>query len=150
MIKIPHTYSEWAEILDLLKNKENDQEVLKTMKQGTLEWQSGVAERFVKQLTNTVNSRMNQATDQFQKRMMHTLGNENLIVQALIGVRKEMKFLSEVMNISALPESNRQQYIQLVRAHADAVQKSLEESAERIDRTGRLSYIIRNNKVNMF
>ena len=46
MIQVPHTYAEWASVLDMLKEKQDDEAVLSAMQQGTLEWQSGVAERF--------------------------------------------------------------------------------------------------------
>ena len=66
MIPTPHTYSEWVSVLDIFKSKSNDSEVLTAMKNGTVEWQSGVAERFSKRLIDAVNHRMNAASDKFQ------------------------------------------------------------------------------------
>ena len=43
----PQTYSEWVNVLTVLKNKDDDETVLKMMKSGTIEWQYGVAERFL-------------------------------------------------------------------------------------------------------
>ena len=40
MITTPHTYSEWVTVLTVLKNKTDDEEVIKKMKAGTVEWQS--------------------------------------------------------------------------------------------------------------
>jgi len=50
----PHTYAEWVSVLNMLKEKVDDQEVLQAMQRGTVEWQSGVAERFSKKLIDTV------------------------------------------------------------------------------------------------
>lgn len=149
MIPTPHTYSEWVSVLDIFKSKSNDSEVLTAMKNGTIEWQSGVAERFSKRLIDSVNYRMNTASDKFQKEMSRAYGSEGAIVQALLALRKEMSFLVQAIDLPALPENNRQQYIQLVLDQADNIQKSLEDSAKK-DRSGKLSSIVRNHKVNSF
>ena len=108
MIPAPHTYSEWVNILDIFKAKSNDSEVLTAMKNGTVEWQSGVAERFSKRLIDSVNYRMNAASDKFQKEMSRAYGSEGAIVQALLALRKELSFLVQAINLPALPEKNRQ------------------------------------------
>lgn len=147
MIRAPHTYSEWVEVLEMLKSKQSDQEVLAAMKSGTVEWQSGVAERFVTKLTDAVNSRMNAATDRFQKEISRTKGEERAIVQALLALRRELGFLLQCVDLPAIPQKDRQQYRRLIISQADSIQSSLEDSAK-ADRTGKLASIIRNNKVN--
>lgn len=149
MSMVPHTYAEWVVILEAFKNKTNDEDTLNAMKAGTIEWQSGVAERFINKLTEAFNSRMNTACDRFQKEMSRSNGQESLIVQAILGLRKEMAFLARAIDIPALPENSRQQYVNLIVEQADNMQKSLEDSAKR-DRTGKMSSIIRNHKVNSF
>lgn len=148
-IKRPSTYSEWVALLDLLKNKTDDNAVLQAMHGGTIQWQSGVAERFSKKLIDTINFRMNAATDKFQKEMTRAQGQESGIVQALIALRKELSFLSKAISIPALPQADRSQYYQLVLAQANSIQTSLEDSAKK-DRSGKLSSLVRNNKVNTF
>lgn len=143
----PRTYAEWVSVLDMLKNKTDDEEVVQAMMQGTVEWQSGVAERFSKKLIDVVNYRMNSATDKFQREMNRTNGQERAIVQALLALRKELSFLSKAINLPALPEKDRQHYRQLVISQANSIQSSLEDSAK-ADRSGKLSSIVRNNRVN--
>lgn len=147
MIPAPHTYSEWVNVLEIFKSKSNDSEVLVAMHKGTVEWQSGVAERFSKRLIDSVNYRMDVASDKFQKDMSRAYGSENAIVQALLALRKEMSFLAQVINLPALPEKERQHYLQLVIEQANTMQKSLEDSAKK-DRSGKLASIVRNHKVN--
>lgn len=149
MIPAPHTYSEWVQVLGALKDKSNDAEVLKAMQSGTIEWQSGVAERFAKRLTDTVNDRMNAASDKFQKDLSRAHNQEGAIVQALLGLRRELAFLADVMELPVLPDKDRQQYRQLVLSQADRIQSSLEASARK-DRSGRMSNLVRNHKVNSF
>ena len=145
----PHTYSEWVAVLDMLKAKSDDEAVLEAMLQGTIEWQSGVAERFAKKLVDVINFRMNSASDKFQKEMGRAYGQERAIVQALLALRKEMCFLSKAINLPAIPEKDRNQYHQLVISQANSMQSSLEDSAKK-DRTGKLASIVRNNRVNAF
>ncbi len=145
----PRTYAEWAAVLDMLKSKTDDESVLSAMQQGTIEWQSGVAERFAKKLIDVINYRMNSASDKFQKEMGRAYGQERAIVQALLALRKEMCFLSKAINLPAIPEKERQQYYQLVISQADRMQSSLEDSARK-DRSGKLASIVRNNRVNAF
>ncbi len=145
----PKTYSEWVTVLDMLKNKTDDEAVLEAMLKGTIEWQSGVAERFAKKLIDVINYRMNSASDKFQTEMNRAHGQERAIVQALLALRKEMYFLAKAINLPAIPEKDRNQYHQLVLSQADSMQSSLEESAKK-DRTGKLASIVRNNKVNSF
>lgn len=149
MITVPHTYSDWAYVLDMFKEKENDTEVLEAMKNGTLEWQSGVAERFAARLIDAVNHRMNLATDKFQKDMTRARGSEGAIIQALLTLRKELAFLTKALDLPVIPQNDRKQYVQLILKQADEIQKSLEDSAKQ-DRSGKLSSIVRNHKVNLF
>jgi uncharacterized protein YicC (UPF0701 family) len=148
-VKPPVIYSEWVEALDMLKAKTDDDAVLQALQQGTIEWQSGVAERFAKKLTDAINARMNAATDKFQKNLNNARGHEGHIVQALLALRKEMCFLSQAINLPAIPEKDRTQYHQLVLKQADNMQSSLEDSAKK-DRTGKMASIVRNHKVNAF
>lgn len=145
----PRTYAEWVAVLDVLKSKADDESVLFAMQQGTIEWQSGVAERFARKLIDVINYRMNNASDKFQKELGRAYGQERAIVQALLALRKEMCFLSKAINLPAIPENDRQQYYQLVISKANNMQSSLEDSARK-DRSGKLASIVRNNKVNAF
>lgn len=146
MIASPHNYSDWVVVFEILKEKTDDHAAVEAIQQGSIAWQTGVAERFSKQLVDVVNFRMNAATDKFQKDLSRASGNEGAIVQALISLRKELLFLLKVVDIQAIPEKDRGQYIDLVRDQMNQIQSSLEDSAK-IDRSGKLLSIIRNNKV---
>ena len=145
----PQTYAQWVSVLDMLKNKTDDEAVLEAMLQGKIEWQTGVAERFSKKLIDTVNDRMNGATDKFQREMNRTNGQERAIVMALLALRKELSFLAKAINLPVLPEKDRHHYHQLVINQANSIQSSLESSAK-ADRSGKLASIVRNNRVNAF
>ena len=145
--KAPATYADWTTLIDMLRDKADDENVLLAMSKGRLEWQQGVAERFSQKLIDAVNFRMNGATDRFRREMSRCAGQEREIVQALLSLRKELSFLARVFEIPALPDDLRGHYRQLVVDQADKIQRSLEDSAKS-DRTGKLASIVRNNRVN--
>ena len=143
----PKTYSEWMAVLDILKAKTNDDAVLQAMTLGSLEWQTGVAERFISGLLGVVNFRLNAASDKFQRELSHAHGQERVIIQALLGLRRELSFLARAVDLPAIPYNERNRCRELIVAQANEYQRSLEDSAKR-DRTGKLASIVRNNKVN--
>ena len=149
MITTPHTYAEWATVLDQFQRKTDDEAVLRAMKSGTLNWQTGVAERFAQRLVDAVNARMDAASDKFQLDMRRSNGQESGLVRALLALRKEMAFLAQAIDLPVIPEKDRRQYVRLVRDQADRMQSSLEESARK-ERSGRLASIVRNHRVNSF
>jgi hypothetical protein len=143
----PHSYAEWSKILGFFKEKNMDSDILVAMKQGSIEWQAGVAERFSKKLIKAVNARMNMASEKFQKDMDRSQGKESAIIQAILALRKEMLFILEAVDLPALPEKERKHYKNLVLEQLDAMQKSLENSAK-TDRSGKMSSIVRGHKLN--
>lgn len=147
MIETPHNYHQWMNVLDELKKKKNDEKVLQIMKEGTLQWQSGVAERFAKKLIDCINSRLDDAIDVFQRNLALSRGRESELVKAILGLRRELNFLVQVVTIPVLPEKDRKYYKNLIVDQANQIQKSLEDSAKN-DRSGKMSSIIRNHKVN--
>ena len=92
---------------------------------------------------------MNTASDKFQRDMSNARGAEGAIVQALLSLRKEMALLAQAVDIPSLPEEYRRQYVQLVLDQANHMQDSLEDSAKK-DRSGKLSSIVCNHRVNAF
>lgn len=146
MITTPHTYYEWIAVFDELKKRSVDREILDVMRKGTIEWQPGIAERFSERLMSIINYRINRASDQFQKELNYGKNQESVIIQALLGLRKELQFLAEISDLPVLPKSEREQLHQLVIDQSNAIQRSLEDSAKK-DRSGKLGYIVRNHKI---
>ena len=40
----PHTYAEWVSVLDMLKNRTDDEDVLQAMQNGSVEWQRAIVQ----------------------------------------------------------------------------------------------------------
>ena len=143
MNKAPKIYADWVKVFNILKSGEDDENILALMQEGIVVWQSGVAERFLKRLVEAVNFRLNKATDNFQK--AHQT-DENEIIQSLMQLRRELQFILKVVDINTIPVKEKTELRNMIINQSNSIQESLEKSAES-DRTGKLSSIIKNNKV---
>jgi len=143
MNKAPKIYADWIKVFDVLKSGEDDEAILPLMQEGEIVWQSGVAERFLRKLVDTINFRLNKATDAFQR--SHQT-DENEIVQSLMQLRRELQFMLKVVDINTIPVKEKTELRNMIINQSNSIQESLEKSAES-DRTGKLSSIIKNNKV---
>lgn len=148
-IRPPETYSDWVDILEQLKKKECDDDILSAMKSGKLQWQVSVAERFSRKFVDAINYRLNLTTKTFQKHMDVSNCIDRDLVRELMSIRKELIFLYRITALECIPDNIRNKYSEMIVESADSIQKSLEESAKS-DRSGKISSIIRNHKVNYF
>ena len=143
MNQAPKIYADWIKVFDILKSGEDDEVILPLMQEGEIVWQSGVAERFLRKLVDTVNFRLNKAIDSFQKSRQ---SDENEIVQSLMQLRRELQFMLKVVDINAVPVKEKTELRNMIINQSTSIQESLEKSSES-DRSGKLSSIIKNNKV---
>jgi len=143
MDKAPKIYADWIKVFNVLKSGEDDEAILPLIQEGEIVWQSGVAERFLRKLVDTVNFRLNKATDAFQR--SHQT-DENEIVQSLMQLRRELQFMLKVVDINAIPVKEKTELHNMIINQSNSIQESLEKSSES-DRSGKLSSIIKNNKV---
>ena len=143
MDKAPKIYADWIKVFDILKSGEDDEVILPLMQEGEIVWQSGVAERFLRKLVDTINFRLNKATDAFQR--SHQT-DENEIVQSLMQLRRELQFMLKVVDINVIPVKEKTELRNMIINRSNSIQESLEKSSES-DRSGKLSSIIKNNKV---
>ena len=143
MNKAPKIYADWIKVFNVLKSGEDDETILPLMQEGEIVWQSGVAERFLRKLVDTVNFRLNKAIDNFQKSHQ---SDENEIVQSLMQLRRELQFMLKVVDINVIPVKEKMELRNMIINQSTSIQESLEKSSES-DRSGKLSSIIKNNKV---
>ena len=143
MDKAPKIYADRIKAFNVLKSGEDDEAILPLIQEGEIVWQSGVAERFLRKLVDTVNFRLNKAIDSFQKSRQ---SDENEIVQSLMQLRRELQFMLKVVDINAIPVKEKMELRNMIINQSNSIQESLEKSSES-DRSGKLSSIIKNNKV---
>ena len=145
MDKAPKIYADWIKVFNTLKLGEDDEAILPLIQEGEIVWQSGVAERFLRKLVDTINFRLNKATDAFQRSQQT---HENEIVQSLMQLRRELQFMLKVVDINAIPVKEKMEIRNMIIAQSNAIQESLEKSAAS-DRSGKLASVLKNNKVNV-
>ena len=143
----PIIYKQWVEMLDIIARGDSDKckEALDAMKNGTLQWQTGVADRFLKVLVDTINIRISKLNDTVSKNLGYAK-NENDVVSALLFARKEYQFLEDIVSIPAIPDKQKNELIEMIRNNGKTMQSSLEDSAKN-DTSGKLLNIIKNNRV---
>lgn len=152
-MEAPHTYSEWVSLFKRFSEGADDKEVVLAMKNGSLEWQAGVADRFSKHFSNALNKRIKSALDRFDENMKRSTDAEEGYIRSLNALGMELSFIRDAADLQCIPEEYRVQFVQLVSSAADQAQQSLEDSAVSIDkteRTGRIPFIVRNHAVNRF
>lgn len=146
MISVPHTYSEWIELLDMFQDRTNDDEVLAAMQAGTIEWSPGVADRFSEHYMDAVYNRIDAAVKKFDRNSICSDWRKGDIVQALHALKKEWDFLVQVVDIPVFPREYREQYVQIVIDEGSQIQTFLEKLAKE-RRDEELSYIVRKYKI---
>jgi hypothetical protein len=147
-MKAPETYAEWNMMLKSLREGGVREDILQALSAGKLEWQDGVAQRFAQQLSDTINTIINKANDVFSRQMQQPNGGEGAAVQGLLHLRRELGIAQRLASLPVLPEDVRQDYQKMVQEQADRMQQSLEDSARKSDRSGKLLSIVRNHRVN--
>lgn len=149
VMSIPTTYAEWVDCFDQLKEGTKDEETIRFMEQGSIEWTTGVAERLTQRLYETIDFRLRQIADQLQKELNHWNGDETALVKAILSARKRLAVLKRVALLPAFPEQVRESMYNILQEYAKSTQQSLEDSSK-TDRTGRLRMLIKNNPITHF
>lgn len=148
MIPAPITYGDWIRYLDLLKTGDNDDLMIQALEHGKLEWQTGVAERITRAISDVLDARLKRISDALQREMNHAR-EEATLVRALSGARHSLAVLIHLANLPALPNDVRATYTGIIAGYVERVQSSLEASAQR-DRTGKLLNLLRKNSLTRF
>lgn len=142
----PRTYKEWSDLLYQLKQGIDDEESLKKLETGTLEWTAGVAEKITRLVFEVLEERLRQTVQSFQKELNRSDGSEAAIVVAIMNTRRRFGFLERLCRLQVFPEEVRTSLINIHSQYVQDTQKSLEDSAKE-DRSGQLRILIKNNSL---
>jgi len=114
---------------------------------GTVSWTSGVAERFIQTVSNTIRNRINTAQDVYQRQIKNSKGGDMAVANALGVLTKEYRYLYQLSAALPIPPEYVEQMKNLIKDQADHTYDSLMDSAK-ADRTGKLASIVRSAGVN--
>ena len=71
-VQVPHTYSEWCDCLDYLKDSQYDKDIKVLLSKGSLSWTSGVAERFSERLALVFNMRLQECAQRLDRNISYS------------------------------------------------------------------------------
>jgi hypothetical protein len=146
MMTMPCTYAEWLPLLD--KFREGDDSVLDALNGGTIEWTNVVAERWTRQVAESMTTRLQALSNQLQKGLDRARGDYFAISNALLMARRALTPLRIFVSIPALPPDVRAYLESELHRWASETQKSLERHAEGVRQDqGRLLKTIRDNSL---
>lgn len=143
----PSSYSEWHALMDEIASAPRNDTYIQLVRSGTVSWTSGVAERFVQTVSNTIQKRINTAKDVYERQMKNSKGGDMAVANALSVMTKEFRYLYQLSAALPIPSGYVEQMKQLIQDHADQTHNSLMDSAK-ADRTGKLASIVRGAGVN--
>lgn len=146
-MKIPNTYLEWMECFDIVKAGGQDADALECARKGRLTLSAGVVDRFATQMNAVIQYRIEKASDKFERVMQMNGGDINLLSSALLALRKEFIFLVQFARIPVLPPKDIELLVNAIKEHASSIQKNLEASTAKLDRTGILTSIVKKNNI---
>lgn len=143
----PSSYSEWHTLMDEISGAPRNDDYIQVVRQGTVSWTSGVAERFIQTVSSTIRNRINTAQDVYQRQIKNSKGGDMSVANALSVLTKEYRYLYRLSAALPIPSEYVEQMKKIVQDQADQTHNSLMDSA-RADRTGKLASIVRSAGVN--
>lgn len=148
MLHPPHIYADWVKCIELLLDDEqNEEEILKVIHQGTIEWVPGVSERFIKLVNEVINDRFDKSIRKLRQDLDRANGAEHLLVPALIAERKRSEFVVRFVMIPAIPREQKKRFLEAIDEAIIKLQKNLESSARQNDSSGKLFSVVNRNPV---
>jgi len=138
----PRVYAEWLPLLD--RFREGDDSALPAMQSGTIDWTSGVAERWTTQVSNAMTARLQALSRQLQtglNRSTNTFG----VSRSMIDARRALAALRALASLPCAPENVRNHLTAELERFIAQVQESLEKSARIIQDKGLILKAIRDN-----
>ncbi len=141
----PQTYAQWSDWLDRLSLGVEDEACLAQMAIGRMEWSGPSAKLFTQRLTEEYNRRLTHCATRLTQDLR--AGNDEVsIVRAILDARSKLTFLDRLGRMPNLPQLLATHLQDEVKKYAERAQSSLEDSAK-LDRTGRLASLLRNNSL---
>lgn len=143
----PSSYSEWHTLMDEISSAPRNNDYIQMVRMGTVSWTSGVAERFIQTVSNTIRNRINTAQDVYQRQIKNSKGGDMAVANALSVLTKEYRYLYQLSAALPIPSEYVEQMKKIIQDQANQTHDSLMDSAK-ADRTGKLASIVRSAGVN--
>ena len=138
------SYNEWIESIEILKKK-NDKEIKeKLVNEKT---NDNLRELLEPKLEELIKYKFINATKKIASNLSELLPNNEYLDLYLVNFKKDMKFISELLNIKQFSPNIKQELFEICKKETEEIYNILIKKANEIDMTGQLSLTI---KYNMF
>jgi hypothetical protein len=139
----PRIYADWLPLLD--RFREGDDSVLEALSGGSIDWTSGVAERWTAQISSALTSRLQALSHRLQRGLDRSRDMFS-VSRSLIDARRALAPLRTLASLPCAPEEVRKHLNSELDRFIRQTQESLETSASALRNDhGQLLKAIRDN-----
>lgn len=141
--KPPTSYADWVDCFKQLQEARDDEALLALISKGKVPWTPGVAQRFADRLTVVISERLKTAVAQFSKSMERARGEESGVVQAMLSLRRHIRFLYRFVTNPVFPEKIRKTFAAEIEKQAMKLHETITNEVKK-DLRGRLVHIVQH------
>jgi hypothetical protein len=142
----PVSYADWMTCFQFLIRGDRDEDLLEVIAKGKVPWTKGIAERFVKKMSDAISERLNLAVEDFIKQLGRANGEENAIVQAILALRRRGQYLLRWVSTPVFPEDVRAKFTEEIENSLSQLQDILINEVKR-DPSGRLNRVVQHTPI---
>jgi hypothetical protein len=145
-LKPPTSYSDGVTCFEILSKADRDEELLAIAAKGTVPWTQGIAERFAKRLMNAISERLQKAISQFAKDLQRASGEEYAVVQAILSIRRQIRYLLQFVKLPVFPEEISKTFTEEIEKNAQNIQDQILQEVKK-DPDGRLIRVVQHTPI---
>ena len=145
---VPSTYGDWIDALEELKTVVKDPKYIEILGRGTNNYNEATTKRLIDKIDEVVRVRLKTSLDKFIGKLSYIVSRPTNFNFELLELKKEFYFVYSLCSLPVIPEINKEKLRNSIKMVADANQITLEEQVNKIDGTGQLLSILKNNRIN--
>ncbi|MXQ54871.1 hypothetical protein [Shimazuella alba] len=142
-IKPPSSYAEWLNCFEVLGTGMHDEELLEAVSKGKVPWSDGIAQRFAERMMDAVSERLQKAVEQFGKELGRARGEEYAVVQAILALRRQIKYMLRFVSAPVFPEEIIKTFSAEIEKNATNIQDQILSEVKK-DPSGRLVRVVQH------